>query len=98
MSFPADPAAARTALAWQRTALSVLAGALLLVRLSEGWSRLLAVGTVLILAPAIAWVVWGARFDARDRHPHPGRYAALAVASTLLGLAVLLLVVTGGVR
>ena len=44
MTSPADPAAARTALAWQRTALSILAAALLLVRLSEGWSRLLSAG------------------------------------------------------
>lgn len=98
MTSPADPAAARTALAWQRTALSILAAALLLVRLSEGWSRLLALGTVLIIAPATVWVVWGSRFDVRDRRPRPGRYAAVAAASTLLGLAVLALVTTGAFR
>jgi len=95
MASPVDPAAARTALAWQRTALSILAGALFLVRLSEGWLRLVGLVTVLVVAPATAWVVWGARSDERDNPPHPGRYAAVAATSAALGLAALLMTLTG---
>jgi len=40
----------------------------------------------------------GGGFAGRPRRARPGRYAAVAAASTLLGLAVLALVTTGAFR
>lgn len=83
----AETAQVRTRLAWQRTALSILAGALLLVRLSEGWWRAVGLVTVLVVAPATLWVVWRAR-PATEGTVHGGAFAAMAAASVVLGLGV----------
>jgi hypothetical protein len=80
----AETAQVRTGLAWQRTALSILAGALLLIRMSQGWWRVVGLVTVLVVAPATLWVVWRARpAAAADRG---GSFAAMAGASAVLGL------------
>ena len=65
---PADPGLGneRTALAWQRTALSVLAGSAVLARLTApglGWFSLLAVA---VAVPTTAWIM----VEARGRYRH----------------------------
>ena len=87
----AETAQVRTRLAWQRTALSILAGALLLVRLSEGWWRAVGLVTVLVVTPAALWVVWSTRPAAKGIG-RGGACAAMAGASVVLGLGVVLVV------
>jgi uncharacterized membrane protein YidH (DUF202 family) len=93
-----DPAAQneRTALAWQRTALSVLAGSAVLGRLGfevlGAWSLL----GVAVAAPLSGWLLMESRF----RYGRPSRGgrapAALAVATSVLALLALGRVVLGG--
>ncbi|HET6560542.1 MAG TPA: DUF202 domain-containing protein [Marmoricola sp.] len=92
----ADPGRAneRTALAWQRTALSLVAGAAVLARLTFDRLGVLAVGTLGVSALLALWVL----AESRGRYAHDagvrlrprsrgGRApAALAVAAVVVGL------------
>ena len=52
---------ARTALAWQRTALSLLAGAAIVARLTLDSLGLVAVAAFLVVLPLAGWVLWESR-------------------------------------
>lgn len=91
-----DPGSAneRTALAWQRTALSILAGSALLTRLTVdrlGWPAL---SILLVSGPLSLWVFWEARgryaHDAllRPRPRARGGRAPLALTAATVVLAV----------
>ena len=87
----------RTALAWQRTALSLLGGAAVVARLAFDDLGLMAVVGFLVVLPLVAWVMWesqgryhhhaGVRLRAR---PRGGRApAALAVVAVVVALTEL---------
>ncbi len=92
----ADPGIAneRTALAWQRTALSLMAGAAVLARLTFDRLGLVAVATLGVALVLALWVL----VESRGRYDHDagtrlgerarsGRApAALAVATVVVGL------------
>lgn len=85
----------RTALAWQRTALSLMAGSAILVRLT--WERLgvLAVGFLVGALILGGWVFIESRAryaDAIGLHPRSSPRGARA--PTFLGVAVLLIALT----
>jgi uncharacterized membrane protein YidH (DUF202 family) len=52
---------ARTALAWQRTALALLAGAAIVARLTLDSLGVLAVAAFLVVLPLAGWVLWESR-------------------------------------
>jgi len=90
----------RTALAWQRTALSLLAGAAVVARLAFDDLGLLAVLGFLVVLPLVVWVMWesqgryhqhaGARPRARPRGGRaPAALAVVAVVVALTELAAL---------
>ncbi len=102
---PADPGAAneRTALAWQRTALSVVAGSALLAKVYAGRIGAVAMLGVVVGVPLAMWVMLESRARYRRdpgssprRRPRGGRSAtALAVATAAVGLTVLVALVVG---
>ena len=82
----------RTALAWQRTGLSVLAGAAIMGRLVLGSGLVLAVAEFAVAAPLAVWVL----LDSRRRYAHRravrlgtvgNRAAALAAAVAVMSIA-----------
>ncbi len=82
----------RTALAWQRTALSVLAGAALLGRLVLGTDTVLVIMELAVALPLALWVLLDSRRHyASRRASRPGavgsRAAALATAVTVMSVA-----------
>ena len=91
----------RTALAWQRTALSLLAGALVLARLTYERLGLLSLSSLLLAAPLCLWVFVESR--GRYRHdagiqlrarPRGGRApAVLAAGLACMGLTELAAIV-----
>lgn len=87
-------ASERTALAWQRTALSLMAAAAILTRLT--WDRLGAIALV-VLAATLAlggWVFLESRGRYRDAIGlRPRRTRRGGRAPTLLGVAVVLIAV-----
>jgi uncharacterized membrane protein YidH (DUF202 family) len=77
----------RTALAWQRTALSVLVGSLILARLTlDDLGPVALVGLAMALALS-GWVL----LRSRPHHHHPGGAGA---AATALAAAIVLLCLT----
>jgi len=91
----------RTALAWQRTALSLLGGAAVVARLAFDDLGLLAVLGFLVVLPLVAWVMWesrgryrqhaGVRPRARPRGGRsPAALAAVAVVIAVTELAAIL--------
>lgn len=91
----------RTALAWQRTALSLLGGAAVVARLAFDDLGLLAVLGFLVVLPLVAWVMWesqgryhhhaGVRLRARPRGGRsPAALAVVAVVVALTELAAIL--------
>jgi uncharacterized membrane protein YidH (DUF202 family) len=64
----ADPGVGneRTALAWQRTALSMLAGSAIVARLTFDRLGAIALVSVMVVAPLALWVFWEGRW--RYRH------------------------------
>ena len=91
----------RTALAWQRTALSLLAGAAVVARLAFDDLGLPAVIGFLVVLPLVAWVMWesqgryhqhaGVRPRARPRGGRaPAALTVVAVVVALTELAALL--------
>ena len=104
--MPEQPDAAvyneRTALAWQRTALALLAASAVVARLTLERVGLLAVVSVVVTMPLALWVM----LESRGRYAHDagvrrrprsrgGRApAALAVVTVLIGLTEFLALVT----
>jgi uncharacterized membrane protein YidH (DUF202 family) len=91
----------RTALAWQRTALSLLAGSAVVARLAFDDLGLLAVVGFLVSLPLVAWVMWesqgryhhsaGVRMRSRPRGGRaPTALATVAVVVALTELASIL--------
>lgn len=98
-----DPAVynERTALAWQRTALALLAGAAIVCRLALNELGMLAVAGFLVVLPLVGWVL----LESRGRYHHeagirprarsrggraPGVLALLTTLVALIELAALL--------
>lgn len=84
----------RTALAWQRTALSVLAGSLVMARLSFDELGPLALVSLAIALPLSTWVL----LRSRPRHHRPATgtpAAALAAAIGLLCVTELVALLVG---
>jgi uncharacterized membrane protein YidH (DUF202 family) len=92
---------ARTALAWQRTALSLLAGSAIVARLTLDSLGLVAVAAFLVVLPLAGWVLWesrarylrtaGVRGSARSRGGRAPLMLTLATATiALTELAALL--------
>ncbi|WP_148572929.1 DUF202 domain-containing protein [Nocardioides caldifontis] len=80
----------RTTLAWQRTALTVLAGALLVSRLTLDALGPAAFVVVVVAIPLALWVLVESRLRHRRGHPQGGRSAAvLTVAVVALALTEL---------
>lgn len=87
----------RTALAWQRTALALVAGSAILARLTFDRLGVLALVSVVVALPLSVWVLVESRgryaHDAgvrRRRRPRGGRApAALTVATAVLALTEL---------
>jgi uncharacterized membrane protein YidH (DUF202 family) len=100
-----DPGAAneRTALAWQRTALSVLAGSAALAKLTADRLGIAAMLSVVVGAPLALWVLVESRGRYRHTTGHRRRprgrggraAAALAVATVALCLVELVALLTG---
>jgi uncharacterized membrane protein YidH (DUF202 family) len=100
-----DPGAGneRTALAWQRTALSVLAGSAALTKLTADRLGIAATLSVVVGAPLALWVL----VESRGRYKHTAGFrrrprerggraaAALAAATGALCLTELLAVLSG---
>jgi uncharacterized membrane protein YidH (DUF202 family) len=94
-----DPGAAneRTALAWQRTALSLLAGSAILSRITLDRLGLAAMTSVVVAVPLGSWVFFESRARYRQSaglqrrgRPRGGRAAAaLAIATVCVGLTEL---------
>jgi uncharacterized membrane protein YidH (DUF202 family) len=93
----------RTALAWQRTALSVVAGAAILSRLTYDRVGVAALLSVLVAAPLGLWVF----FESHRRYAHGGtdrrRYVrggrapmALTVATMVVGMSELVALLVVG--
>jgi uncharacterized membrane protein YidH (DUF202 family) len=91
----------RTALAWQRTALSLLAGAAVVARLALDDLGLVAVLGFLVVLPLVVWVMWesqgryhhhaGVRLRTRPRGGRsPAALAVVAVVIALTELAAIL--------
>jgi uncharacterized membrane protein YidH (DUF202 family) len=89
----ADPGVGneRTALAWQRTALSMVAGSALLSRLTVDQLGAAALVSFVVVAPLALWVFWESRGRYRHdagiaarRRPRGGRAPAALAAATLL--------------
>ncbi|HEY6933519.1 MAG TPA: DUF202 domain-containing protein [Marmoricola sp.] len=78
----------RTALAWQRTALSLMAASLAVSRLAYGRLGAWAVLSAALGIPLTGWVFWisGARYRARTGHE--GLHSTGGVAPALLVAAV----------
>jgi uncharacterized membrane protein YidH (DUF202 family) len=88
-----DPGAQneRTALAWQRTALSLMAGSAVLARLTYERLGLLSLACVLLAFVLSGWVFWesrgryahsaGVRMRGRDRGGRSGAVLTIAVVS-----------------
>jgi uncharacterized membrane protein YidH (DUF202 family) len=81
----------RTALSWQRTALSLLAGSLILARLTFDRLGALAILGVVVTVVLASWVLW----ESRTRYhrggisrPVRGGRAGLALASAMSVLAL----------
>jgi hypothetical protein len=94
----------RTALAWQRTALSLLAGSAAVCRLTIDRLGPLALMCVVVAAPAAGWVFLESRgryrhdaeIQARER-PRGGRApAALALVTTTIALTELAALLASG--
>jgi uncharacterized membrane protein YidH (DUF202 family) len=83
--MPEDPgtAGARTALAWQRTALTVLAGALVLSRLTLDALGPAAFVVVVVSVPLAVWVLVESRFRHRRGTLQGGRAAAGLTAAVV---------------
>jgi len=102
-----DPGAQneRTALAWQRTALSLMAGSAVLARLTYEPLGPLSLAGVLVAFPLSCWVFWesrgryahsaGVRKRGRDRGGRSA--AALAIAVVSLALTELAAILVSGV-
>jgi uncharacterized membrane protein YidH (DUF202 family) len=73
----------RTALAWQRTALTVLAGALLVSRLSLDALGPAAFAVLVVTVPLAVWVLVESRFRHRRGSPQGGRAAAVLTAAVV---------------
>jgi uncharacterized membrane protein YidH (DUF202 family) len=91
----------RTALAWQRTALSLLAGSAVVARLAFDDLGVLAVLGFLVVLPLVVWVMWesqgryhhhaGVRLRSRPRGGRaPAALAGVAVVVGLTELAAML--------
>jgi hypothetical protein len=93
----------RTALAWQRTSLAIVAGSAVLTRITIGRIGLVALLSVVIGAPLGLWVMFESRERYRSRVASPsaafdrgGRAAAaLAVATFAVGVTGLVAVFAG---
>lgn len=81
---PLGTATERTTLAWQRTALAVLAGALLIARLSFEDLGGLSVLVVVVAVPLAVWVVAESRWRARRGTVRGGRAAAVLTAAVVV--------------
>ena len=83
-----DPGTApeRTALAWQRTALTVLAGALLVSRLTLDTLGAAAFVVVVVTVPIAVWVLVESRLRHR-RGTRQGGRAAAALTAAVVALA-----------
>lgn len=109
MAGQADPADhpadhnERTALAWQRTALALMAGSAVVARLTLDRLGVLAVGSLLVVLPLALWVMLESRgryaHDARVRTrpgPRGGRGpAVLALLTVVVALTELAAVLAG---
>lgn len=93
----------RTALAWQRTALGLLAGAAIVSRLALGSLGVFAAVAVVVAMPLTGWVLWASR---RRYHAHAGRRfrlrqrggrapAALAAVTVVIGVTELAALLAG---
>lgn len=82
----------RTALAWQRTALALVAGAAIVSRLALDRLGVLAGVSVVVAAPVMVWVLWASR---RRDHSHSWTRPALhqrggRAAAALAGVCVVI--------
>lgn len=92
----------RTELAWQRTALSALTGALVLFRLTVGRAGSIAIVTLMMTLPVTSWVLmrsrqrhWSQRADQSGTTVGGGRPAAgMAAVVVIMSLSELLTIVT----
>ena len=84
MAEPPGTATERTALAWQRTALAVLAGALLLARITFEELGRLAFVVVVVAVPLALWVLVESRSRARRGVLRGGRAAAVLTVAVVV--------------